>query len=228
MQKKQAAPPPRNKRLPPGLPGHTAMRFSANQLRMLQEDLAPALPQLAPPPELVRCAPPQLPLDSCSPSAPPGATKLRCSRLAPAYLAASSLALLAGFLGAPPAAAPLHLVVAWHALSAPHSPPAQLAGVACALSLPCACALPALLPASALLASAFFALAAPGGGLLRASVAALFPLAGAAAALAHVSGEGGGARGAALCALLAVLCAQAVLSAARLGTFEVVCAVRQV
>lgn len=189
------------------------MRFSANQLRMLQEDLAPALPQLAPPPEMVQMPPP-------APEAGQQASRSRfsCAALAPAYVVASAAALA----GLPLYVLPVPILLAVHALAAAHSRPAQFAGLCAAACLPAACASPSLLPAAGLLASAFFSCAGAGGGPIRVAVIALLPLAAALAALAAIA-QAGQARDAALCALLASLCAQAALSSARLGTFEVIC-----
>jgi hypothetical protein len=189
------------------------MRFSANQLRMLQEDLAPALPQLAPPPEMV-----QMPLPAPEAGPQSAHSRLACSALAPAYVVASAAALA----GLPLSFLPVPVLLTIHALAAAHSRPAQVAGLCAAASLQAACASPSFLPAAGLLASVFFSCAGVGGGLSRVALIALTPLAVALAALAAIA-QAGQARDAALCALLASLCAQAALSSARLGTFEVIC-----
>jgi hypothetical protein len=178
---------------------------------MLQEDLAPAMPPLAPPPDMV-----QLQLPQAEPPFAGSEVRVSCAPLAPAYVLASCAALA----GVPLSALPFPLLLAWHAAAAGHSKFAQVAGLCAAACLPVACAQPRLLPAAGVLASGFFSWAGVGSRLGKVAVCALLPFAAAAAALAALAEEGQ-ARDAALCALLAALCAQAALSSARLGALNV-------
>lgn len=201
-------------------PVRVDMRFSANQLRMLQEDLAPALPQLAPPPEMTFHVPAQLPAQQQQHHhhEPPPATKLSGAMLAPSYLACGAVGALHLALS------PVSLALAWHALCAGHSRLAQAFGLCAALAWPLACAAPAFLPPTGLLTSVFLAIAAPGGPLRLACLTLLCCVAG----LAVVAGsaEPGQARDAAVRVSLGILCVQAALSAARVRTFELICAVK--
>jgi len=194
------------------------MRFTANQLRLLQEDLAPALPALAAPPEMVHL-PSALPAPPAEPQAP---LRLPCGLLPAGYcLASAALA-----VGAPAPALPLPALLAWHALSAPPASLAQVFGLACALLLPAACAEGAR-PAVGAVLSVFFALACPGHGLLKLAACATPLVVFASAALAQVSPDAERAGRAARCTLLLALCAQAVLSTARLRAVDLVVCARQ-
>lgn len=192
------------------------MRFTANQLRLLQEDLAPALPALAPPPDMVQLVPalPAVPAEA------PGKIALPCSLLPAGYCLASA----AAALGAPVHALPVPLLLAWHAVSAPQRAPVQALGLACAVLWSLASVDGRALPAAGLGVSAFFALACPGGGLVKIVAVAMSSLSLAAAALSYV--DAGYTQHAARCTLLAALCAQAVVSTARLRAAELSFAVR--
>jgi hypothetical protein len=197
------------------------MRFTAHQLRLLQEDLAPALPPLAPPPTMTHLPAP------LSAAADPAAQALRvpCSLLPPAYLCAAALLVGAAAAGLPLTLAPAPFVLSWQALAASHSRPAQALGLLSALCLPAVLASPRTTPGGALLVSCFLSLAAPGGGALRLVTAALTPLVAAAVGLAALA-DSGQLRADALRMGFAVLCAQAVLSTARLHASELTCAAR--
>ena len=192
------------------------MRFTANQLRLLQEDLAPALPALAPPPEMVQL----MPAAPAAHAEAHGKIGLPCSLLPAAYCLASAGAAL----GAPVHALPFPLLLAWHAASAPQRVAVQALGLACALLCTVASADDRALPAAGLAVSVFFALACPGGGLLKIVAVAMSSLVLAAAALSYV--DVGHTQRAVRCTLLAALCAQAVVSTARLRAAELSFAVR--
>lgn len=217
------------------------MRFSATQLRMLQENLSPTMPPMTPPPELVYtqqsqpAQPAQAPcLAACTPSLNPSGRALNfpCALLGPCY-ALVALFLLCAHLccslsAAALGASPLPLLVAAHALAAPHSQLAQALGVLISLLLPPACALPrpdpALLALS-LAASLFFALCTPGAGLLK-QVACAAPALVVAACAFVVAVEAPQLRRTGWATVAVALCCQAVAATARLRTFEVICALR--
>lgn len=208
------------------------MRFSSAQLKMLQESLAPALPNLSPPPEMVAAhAPAQAhALHAHAAQEAPRQTAVvgvvvpcvyGCCLAAAAYAGASFSAHVAVL-----SASPLPLALAAHALFAAHSRVAQFLGLACAVLLPVACASPwpslALLGVAAL-GSAFFSAAAQGPPLLRTASAFFTFLLAFLACCAGIT-EAQSVRTTISLAIAAAVFWQAVLSAASVATFRLVCA----
>lgn len=209
------------------------MRFSSAQLRMLQESLAPALPNLSPPPEMVAAhAPAQAhALHAHAAQEPPRQTAVvgvvvpsvyGCCLAAAAYAGASFSAHVAVL-----SASPLPLALAAHALFAAHSRVAQFLGLACAVLLPVACASPwpnlALLGVAAL-GSGFFSAAVQGSPLLRTACAVLTFLIAFLACCAVIT-EAQSVRTTISLAIAAAVFWQAVLSGGGVATFRLVCAV---
>lgn len=208
------------------------MRFSANQLRMLQENLSPALPQLSAPPEMVS-APPAMASSAAAAPAAPRSVCLPCCLLGPSYVLVA-LALYASHAccSAAPAAlgaSPLALLVGLHALASQHSKCAQALGGCLALCLPAfswaSSRTDLHLLAASLAGSVFLALATPGVGLLK-HVAAAVPLLVAAASLLVLTVEAPQLRRTGWGTLVAGLCTQATVATAKLRTFELVCTTR--
>lgn len=216
------------------------MRFSTNQLRVLQETLAPPVPHLEAPPELARPAvtqPPQPQLSFLSLSKPaPERTTAVPLAAAPALYGCGLAVLLALALVFPDGwSAGLQLAavfwapaLALHALSSHHQPAAQAAGLLAACLVAPAAGQPRPEPFAvvACLAAGFFALACPPGqqrlcaGLGLACACAACAACGAAPALARQQQRQLWA------AAAACLAAQAGASSWRLVPFELVCAAR--
>jgi hypothetical protein len=195
------------------------MRFSANTLRLLQEDLAPAMPQLAAPPEMVNMPHLAVVESSHVTHAAP------CSRfsfriLAPCYVSFAALACALWYLEATPYVVPFPVLIAAHALGAKHSPIAQGIGLMLVFCFPFASVVSLLFPVLSIAAFIFFALAAPGGDALKVVTVILIPLGVSTASLLCIA-ESGQAKSAAAAGLCAALCLQATVSAWRLGTLEI-------
>lgn len=214
------------------------MRFSSAQLRMLQESLAPSLPNMSAPPEMVAaaCAPVQphlahahahqqvsheKPGQTTLPGWPIPCAYLTCLAAAAAAWAYWSAHLLVLILS------PLPLTLAAHALFAAHSRLAQGLGLACALVLPAVCLSPWPGPAllcAAVLASAFFSAAAQGPQLLRSASAALTLLLAFLASCALYT-EAPQVRTTICLFIGAAVCAQSCTSVTAAAPFRLVCAV---
>jgi hypothetical protein len=222
------------------------MRFNANQLRLLQECLAPPVPCMAAPPEMQQAAaaaPAKQHEASFWPSqqraqAPDG-SRVPCWLLAPCY--ALSAALAAGLALSLPAQLPasagaaatalLPAALVVHALCTPQSRAAQGLAAACAAAVPAACCSgePYAGLAAAVLLSAFFCSALVSGqcpGVLKLLVPAFTLLVGSCGAIGIAAQDAPQLRRCAWALACAALCAQAVAASLRLRTFELVCAVR--
>jgi len=213
------------------------IKFSSEQLLVLQSALAPPLPPLAPPPGMGRPSPPPaaasapllLPPDAHASGGTPSSsrvTSLPLSALTPAYLCVAGTVALAS-IAAPDRAAEgalvasplLALALGVHSLALlPSSPPASFLGVSCALSTPALLRLappprwgPWLCCAST---SAFFAASTP-RGLLRV-LALFFLVAVLAAAAAALSLSADHHQRAAWGAALVALSIQSAISTGRL------------
>lgn len=214
------------------------MRFNSTQLRMLQESLAPVLPTLSAPPEMVAAAHhgtahahlpphPHASSDPCRQTVVPGwllPSSYACCLLATGLAwgcCSSHVRVLA--------ASPMPLLLFAHALSTSHSRAAQVLGLVCSVLLPAACMPPwsdrALLGAS-VLCSAFFAAATQGPPLLKSILAALAILAVILTCATLLAEPAPPARQAVALSIAAVVSAQALASAARIGQFRVICSER--
>jgi len=222
------------------------MRFSANQLRILQEDMSAPLLGLSPPPELApalaQSAPaPQQQQAGRQPQATT-VSRVPCWALAPVYGSTGFFCVCAA-LAWPSAlhpalyfagAAPLPAALVLHALASPHSRPAQALAAVCAAFLPAAggSAHPLAVAAAALLLSTFFCAAAAGAQgspvfRLLSPAFALLVFSCAAIALT-AGGEAQQLQRGAWLVMAAALCAQAAASSARLRSFELSCAVKPI
>ena len=210
------------------------MRFNPAQLRMLQESLAPSLPNLAPPPEMVAPHAPAQPFLGHLHSAAenPKQTAIIGWAVPCAYFCSITAA---GYLGVywsihflVLSVSPLPLALAAHALLVPHSRVAQALGLACAVLLPAACASPwpdlALLGVAAL-GSAFFSAAAQGSGLVRSFSAALTILLAFLACCAAIT-EAQSVRYTISLFVAMSIYGQSVMSGAGVGRFALICAVK--
>jgi hypothetical protein len=210
------------------------MRFSSAQLRMLQESLAPALPNLSPPPEMVAAhAPAQAhALHAHAAQEAPRQTAVVGVVVPCVYGCCLATAAYAGAYWSVHvpvlSASPLPLALAAHALFAAHSRVAQFLGLACAVLLPAACASPwpdlALLGVAAL-CSAFFAAATQGSGLVRSVSAALAILLAFLACCAAIT-EAQTVRYTISLFVAMLIYGQSVMSGASVGQFALICAVK--
>jgi len=209
------------------------MRFNSVQLRMLQESLAPSLPTLSTPPEMVasHAAAPTHALHQHAAQEVSRQTTLVGWLVLFVYMGCLWAAALAGnywlWHVRVLAASPLPLALAAHALFAAHSRPAQALGLASAVLLPVACACPwpnqALLWVAAL-SSAFFSASTQGSALLRSGSAALTLLLFFLACCA-VFTEARPVRVTISLVIAVVIFVQAGATALRAGSFRLVCAV---
>jgi len=218
------------------------MRFSTNQLRVLQETLAPPVPHLEAPPELARPAavqapqPPPLSFLSLTVPSPEKTTAVPLAAVPALYgcgfcvLLALSLVFPDGWsVGLPLAAVFWPPALALHALSSHHQAPAQAAGLlaACLAAPAAAQPRPESFAAVACLAAAFFALAGSSEQHRRLCAGMGLACACAACAACGAAPALGRQQQWQLWALAAAcLAAQAAASSWRLVPFELVCAAR--
>lgn len=219
-----------------------AMRFSANQLKLLQESLSPPPPQLTAPLELTCDPQPPAPRAGAAPAQQASArqsTWVPCWVLAPAYVSTCFFLLCVAavwpsqlprallFAGA----APLPGALLLHALATPQSRPAQLLAAACVLYLPPACgsALQEAVAGGAVLASAFFAAAAssqPCHRVLRLLAPAFTLLVASCGTVACVSAGSPQLQRSAWLVLVGAVSFQAAACSLKLRSFELVCTAR--
>jgi len=212
------------------------MRFSANQLRVLQESLSSPVPPLSAPPEL-NAAHPQ-PKAQVQQQAQES-SRIPCWLLAPSYFVSGAFAIVVAIAwpsSLPPSAVlagtallPAALVV--HALCTPQSRAAQVLAGVCSVFLPCAFATgqPYALLGSGVLLSLFFCAALvsstchPVIKLLVPTFTLLVASCGVIACFAQDSPQ---LRRGAWTLACAALCAQGAAASAKLRTFELFCGLK--
>lgn len=202
------------------------LRFSGDQLSMIQAALAPPQPVLEPPPQLLPTPHPGPAPRPAPPESPPRThTQLPLFYLLMSYM---GLGCVGAWLYSDPTAVPygvtlvgsawLGLTVALHALAVPHSPAAQALGLLFALLHPAALALgsPEGILCAALGLSAFLTLSVPPRCGRRGFALLGLGLVGIGVGLSLLVGANSPAARSLLCLILTGLVVQAAVAASRL------------
>ncbi len=217
------------------------MRFSANQLRVLQESLSSPVPPMSAPPELSLAHQPPKGITQQHSQQTQEGSRIPCWVLAPSYFVSGAFAVVVAVAwpsSLPPSAvlggtSLLPAALVFHALCTPQSRAAQILAGCCSVFLPCAFATgqPYALLGSAVLLSLFFCAAlvsSPCHPVLKLLVPAFSLLVASCGAIACFAQDSPQLRRGAWTLACGALCAQGAAASAKLRTFELLCGLKPI